>query len=448
MIYLLAIAIFTAGHSAVSYLDTFNSRPYITPTESPGTALWINWNTLNPESTIVAYGPTTDLEDTVRGADVAVYHHVRLSGLTAGASYYYRLLPAGELAFFQTAAATADSFYFLTIGDTRTDSIAHQSLINRMVGYEDPFFLHVGDLVEDGSLTINWQTFFNIEDTILPHKIFLPAIGNHEYPYEWYDTLFPLPDSEDYYSFTYANCHFIGLNTETDLSGSQLTWLVDDLIWAQANPAIDWIIAFFHRPPYSSGPHGSQADVQAAWCPVFELYDMDLVFAGHDHDYERTYPINGLTYIVTGGGGAPLHSVGSNSWTAYAESTYEFCRVLVRGLRLELRAIKPDGTVFDSLIIEKPIGRHESDVLDLQALVVRPNPFIHELNISLVDPSNADFAIRIFDHQGRLVRTIRGQNLTWLGDDDDGRTLPAGVYFLDLDDGRKTSMMKVVKLRS
>jgi hypothetical protein len=367
--------------------------------------------------------------------------------LTPGTGYYYRILPVGELSYFQTAAAAADSFYFQVFGDTRTDSIAHQSVVDCMAGYDDPFFLHVGDLVADGSVTTCWQTFFNIEDTILTHKIFLPSIGNHEYPYGAYDTLFSLPDSEDYYSFTYANCHFIALNTEMDLSGGQLTWLVDDLIWAQANPAIDWIFAFFHRPPYSSGPHGSQADVRAAWCPVFELYDMDLVFAGHDHDYERTYPINGLTYIVTGGGGAPLHSVGSNSWTAYAESTYEFCRVLVRGLHLELRAIKPDGAVFDSLIIEKPIGRHETGALARQPLVVSPNPFIHELNISPVDPSNADAAVRIFDHQGRLVRTIRGQNLTWLGDDDDGQNLPAGVYFLDLDDGRTASMMKVVKLK-
>lgn len=443
---LLAAIVFTTGNRPGPRVESFDSRPYITATETPGTAVWINWNTLVPDSSIVAYGLTPELEDTARSSGVYVFHHVRLQGLAPGTSYFYRVLPAGELASFAIAAAAVDSFYFMIVGDTRTDSINHQSNLDRMAGYPDPFYLHVGDLVNDGSLTSDWQTFFNIEDTIMPNRIFLPAIGNHEYPFEVYDSLFQLPDSEDYYAFDYGNAHFIGLNTEMDLNGIQKTWLVDDLISAQANPAIDWIVVFLHRPPYSSGNHGSQADVQQAWCPVFELYDVDLVFAGHDHDYERTYPINGVTYIVTGGGGAPLHSVGSNIWTAYAESTYEFCRVMIRGLHLELRAIKPDGTVFDSLVIEKPIGCHETGFQAGPPVLICPNPFSRRLEITAADPAFQGAVIRIYDRQGRCVRTLAGTRCEWPGDDDAGRALPAGVYFLGLSRNRSAPIIKVVKL--
>lgn len=427
--------------------ESFDSRPYITPTETPGTALWLSWNTLYPDSTIVAYGSSPALEDTFRRIEVGVYHHVRLEGLTAGSRYYYRILPQGELGFFETAASLADSFYFLAIGDTRTDSAVHQSLIDRMAGCRAPFFLHVGDLINDGDLTSDWQTFFNIEDTLMPRLIFLPVIGNHEYPYDAYDTLFPLPEDEEYYSFTYANSFFIGLNTESDLSGSQKTWLTEKLIWARNNPAIDWIIVFFHRPPYSSGVHGSQLDVQQEWCPLFEQYAVDLVFCGHDHDYERTNPINGVIYVITGGGGAPLHPVGSNPWTAYAESTYQFCRVQVRGRCLKLWAVKPDGSVFDSLFIDKPIGYRESGFCGRSAIIVGPNPFNHELRIIGLGQANARTSILVFNHQGRCVRSLAGTAKIWLGDDDRGQILPAGVYFLGRDDGGLTPMIKVVKLQ-
>ena len=95
-------------------------------------------------------------------------------------------------------------------------------------------------------------------------------------------------------------------------------------------------------------------DVREAWCSLFEQYDVDIVFAGHDHDYERTIPINDVVYIVTGGGSAILYGVDMRKWLAYAEATYHFCLVKIMGKKLILEAIKPDGSVFDRLVISKP----------------------------------------------------------------------------------------------
>ena len=82
--------------------------------------------------------------------------------------------------------------------------------------------------------------------------------------------------------------------------------------------------------------------------PIFEAHHVDVVFNGHDHDYERTQPINGVLYIVSGGGGGPLYQVNPQSFSAYAETTYHTVLATLDGCTLTLQAVKPDGTIFDA----------------------------------------------------------------------------------------------------
>jgi hypothetical protein len=287
----------------------------------------------------------------------------------------------------------------------------------------------------------------------LQHKQFLPAIGNHESPYWPYDTLFVLPDSEDYYSVNYGNAHFVMLNTEMDLSGNQRDWLINDLANSSSDTTIDWIFVNFHRPPYSSGNHGSQMDVRNAWRSLFEQYDVDVVFSGHDHDYERTIPINDVVYIVTGGGGAPLRPVGSSSWTAYSESTYHFCLVKIKERKLLLKAIKPCGTVFDTLAITKIVGAEEQNPFDNIDMTISPNPFVHQLNVKYLVRQKQDISLKIYDCLGRCIKTIvdRSQGcgfcaVSWVGSDQDNKTVNAGVYFLVLEGGNNRILEKVIKI--
>jgi 3',5'-cyclic AMP phosphodiesterase CpdA len=138
-----------------------------------------------------------------------------------------------------------------------------------------------------------------------------------------------------------------------ELNGFQRKWLNNELRFLTSDTTIHWIFVNMHRPPYSSGSHGSDIKVREAWCPIFEEYGVDIVFCGHDHSYERTKEINGVIYIVCAGGGAPLYDVGKNEWTAYSEKTHHFCLVKVKERELLLKAIKVDGSVFDSLRIKK-----------------------------------------------------------------------------------------------
>ena len=78
-----------------------------------------------------------------------------------------------------------------------------------------------------------------------------------------------------------------------------------------------------------------------------------MVFNGHDHAYERTLPIRGVTYVVSGGGGKGLYPAGRSEWTAFSKSTHHAVLVRVHGERLSLEAIEPDGTVVDCMNLNR-----------------------------------------------------------------------------------------------
>jgi hypothetical protein len=87
--------------------------------------------------------------------------------------------------------------------------------------------------------------------------------------------------------------------------------------------------------------------VRADLEPVFARHGVDLVFAGHDHVYERMVPIRGVTYIVSGGGSRRLYPAGKGRLTACSRSAHHAVVMCVDGGRLSLEAVEPDGTVFD-----------------------------------------------------------------------------------------------------
>jgi hypothetical protein len=333
--------------------ESFESKPYLTPTASPTNSICINWNTEKQESTIVAFGSTVELEDTVKIEGVRFHHHVILDSLATGTEYFYRVLPNRDIKKFRTFPEHVDTVSFVVFGDTRGDSIVHESVIERIATLDIDFLVHTGDLVLKGDDTGNWRTFFNVEDTLLQHTTFIPALGNHEKPYWPYDTLFALPDSEFSYSVRYGNTVLIILNTEGDVEGYQKEWLARRLASAREDETIDWLFAVFHRPAFSAGRYDDRMRIRDAWSSLFEKYDVDMTFAGHDHNYQRTEEINGVIYIITGGGSATLYDVENREWLAYGEALYHFCLIEISGTRLTLKAIKPDGTVFDALVVEK-----------------------------------------------------------------------------------------------
>jgi predicted MPP superfamily phosphohydrolase len=138
----------------------------------------------------------------------------------------------------------------------------------------------------------------------------------------------------------------IALDSNDPTNPQQLAWLEQTLAHSDAT----WKLVGLHHPPYSSGFHGSNQAVRDAFVPLFERYGVQVVFSGHDHDYQRTNPINGVTYIVSGAG-SRTRRTGTNEFTAVAYSTHHYVDLNIYPGHILLRAIDQDGEQFDEAVV-------------------------------------------------------------------------------------------------
>lgn len=180
------------------------------------------------------------------------------------------------------------------------------------------------------------------------------SLGNHDIQSNTAAVmkLFDMPAS--YYTFTEGPVQFFALDTSRRrVDAEQRTWLEKELSESSAR----WKVAFGHVPLYSSGEYGTNDNLVRALAPLFERYDVALVLAGHNHNYERTKPIRGVTYVMSGGGCCPRPRPGGfASFTAAAESRLGFVVIEASEDALRLTALGEDGTVFDRASI-RPRGR-------------------------------------------------------------------------------------------
>jgi hypothetical protein len=160
--------------------------------------------------------------------------------------------------------------------------------------------------------------------------------------------VFSLPGNEKWYSYDWGRIHFAALDTEADYA-TQVRWLDEDL----AATAAPWKIVYFHKPPYSSGSHGSDSALRGALAPVLAKHGVQLVLAGHDHNYERMIPQNGIQHVVTGGGGKGTRPVGTSSFTALSVDVIHFLYLEVGADELVVHAIDGTGVEFDSVAVPR-----------------------------------------------------------------------------------------------
>ena len=135
---------------------------------------------------------------------------------------------------------------------------------------------------------------------------------------------------------------------------AQHAWMESELAASSA----DWKVLYFHHPPYAAGGYGSDLGVRAAIGPTLDAYGVDVVFSGHNHNYERSIPVrngeadpDGTVFVVTGGGGKRLYDTGTGWFTAYTESVHHFVRVTIDGPRLSMEARASDGRVIDAVTL-------------------------------------------------------------------------------------------------
>jgi diadenosine tetraphosphatase ApaH/serine/threonine PP2A family protein phosphatase len=183
---------------------------------------------------------------------------------------------------------------------------------------------------------------------------FYASLGNHDQREgQRYYKLFNM-DGKLYYSFKAPkqDVRFFALDS-TYADPTQTAWLQKELDGARE----DWKIPFFHHPLYSSGErHGSTTTLRAVWEPLFEKYGVSVVFAGHDHFYERTRPQEEIVHFVVGSGGKlRKRNIDRRSGlTALGFDTDQaFLVAEIDGDELFFNAISRTGVVVDSGIIRR-----------------------------------------------------------------------------------------------
>jgi hypothetical protein len=307
-----------------------------------------------PGGPVVASAP---IELDVDGSDRQ--WRARITGLEAAQVYCYSIPGVSEPVGFRTAPApgSGSAVRFAVFGDSGDGSSGQVAVRDQLATVPMDLMLHTGDIAYGGgSVSDLEKSVFDVYEDLLRSIPLFPTTGNHDYETSAanpFRQVFELPGNgsaetdERWYSFDWGDIHFVALDTEL-VGDQQIAWLEGDLMSNQ----LPWTIVYLHKPPYSSGEHGSATKVRAAFSPLFEAYGVQLVLAGHEHDYERTKPMGGVTYIVTGGGGKSTRSVGHSSFTAFSEDVLHFVFAEVEGDTMILHAIDATGQEFDSVRIK------------------------------------------------------------------------------------------------
>ncbi len=242
---------------------------------------------------------------------------------------------------------------FVAIADTGTGYADQYAVADAMNRYRqgDPYALVIlaGDnIYTNGEISKVKEVFEDPYQPLLTNGVkFRACLGNHDIrtdngePQLQYAG-FNMP--QRYYTFREKDVQFFALDTNGNADWvAQLAWLEQELKGSTAS----WKVVFGHHPIYSSGHYGTNQAFIDSLTPLFQKYGVQLYINGHEHHYERTQPIQGTTYLVTGIGGAQLRSVGRSQWTAFSASRYGFSAIEVYSDRMEIKAIGTDHQVFD-----------------------------------------------------------------------------------------------------
>ena len=249
-----------------------------------------------------------------------------------------------------------NSVRFAVIGDMGTGEKPQYELAGKLIEYRQKFpfefVITVGDNIYGGDAPSDYESKFE-----RPYKPLLDAgvkfyatLGNHDKPNERFYKSFNM-NGQQYYTYKKGNVRFFALDTNY-MNPRQLAWLEKEL----QNSGSDWKICYFHHPLYSSAAfHGSSTELRGVLEPLFVKYGVQVVFAGHDHVYERVKPQKGIYYFTEGASGSLR--AGNLKKTALTAVGYDqdrsFMLVEIAGDELYFQTISRTGRTVDSGVIRR-----------------------------------------------------------------------------------------------
>lgn len=290
-----------------------------------------------------------------------------LTGLTPGTKYYYRVVVGNQYSdgsFFTAPSAGATSLKFVSYGDTRTNTGAHNTVAGQVVKLfqSDPGYqtlnLMEGDLVSSGDTNSTWDSEFftptmsNVR-TEMANISDLSVMGNHEGSGALFKRYFPMPFvAGRYWSFDYGPMHVVMMDQYTSYGAgsAQYNWIKNDL----AASTKKWKVIVLHEPGWSAnGGHANNTTIQKTYQPLFEQYKVALVLGGHNHYYARAM-VNGIAHLTVGTGGAPIYSPASGQPNVVKTYTgYGYTRFAINGSTLTGWFINSSGSTIDTFTLTR-----------------------------------------------------------------------------------------------
>lgn len=324
VILVVIVLLYAIGRPAQIYWQsriTGVAGPYL---QLPGSTITeVRWQTAEPEQSSIRWSRKTDIWENQWQSEVATtVHRVLLQNLQANSRYYYQIGSNDTTYHFITAPA-ANSLQPVRMwiqGDPgRARKEALQTSEAAMQWMQQHPYLTDSDKLFDLWLTTGDNAYKSGKNSefqrhlfipyadLLPYVGFIPVYGNHDARRWSFFRLFSFPvngelggypsKTQNYYSLNYGMAHIVILDSqESDLAadGAMVEWLQSDLAQNQQR----WTIVLFHHPPYTKGSHDSDSSYDSGGrmiairqniLPVLEQYDVDMIFSGHSHVYERSH---------------------------------------------------------------------------------------------------------------------------------------------------------------
>lgn len=386
---------------------------------APESTFAVNWATdLDTKQSLVVYGSDKAAVEAADGAAAGVtvqtghtmlfgsplivtqktrVHEAHVCGLTADTAYYYKVGGPGHWsAVYDIATAPAPAstqpFKFLLAGDSRSGPEVYAQIMEKARDEGIDFQVFSGDFIDNTTNQDHWEAFFEgssgtytTQEAIATRPL-MPVNGNHDNLSVYYTGQFALPQEissgegaqgEEWYSFDYANAHFVMANSENaSIGGPQADWLRSDMEKVDRTKT-PWVIVVFHTPPYTCGSqHQGDSDLpRAEWQPIFDDLKVDLVLTGHVHNYQRSVPIRGFqtgttqgleaasgankapvnesgtVYVISAGAGGDLYNADQASSCSYSyitEKVNNYVIVEIENRTLRFKALRLDGTEIDA----------------------------------------------------------------------------------------------------
>ncbi len=362
-------------------LANFTRGPYLQSLLSD--RVTVLWRTPLDLPGAVEYGEAADFSDSrrVESAGPSAAQEVTLTGLQPGRRYHYRAWAGtspSSPASFRTLPATG-TLDFVLFGDSGSGHAAQFSVARVLSRRSPDLVIHLGDVVYPYFTTGLTDTrCLSVYRRLLRTTAFYATWGNHDLygGIEPFIAAFRQPTNttpaadhltegtrpEFYYSFDAGDAHFAVLfwpySSQYYMRENcpQLQWLEADLA-ASTQP---WKFLCLHHPVNTSGGHRAddynynripdRLEVAARLMPVAARHGVQMIFSGHDHNYERFHPLTQTHTVVTGGGGIILYGqVETDANSAFFEPRWHFSEVQIRADQLRLVATDGSGAAFDAL---------------------------------------------------------------------------------------------------